>query len=263
MPEGPEVAIMRDEIIPHTVGKRLVNVQVQSGRYMRHPETWIDPPDYCLDVQAIETSGKLMMWKLQGEHYIFVRAAMSGRWTLKEEKHNHIKFSFSNGPPIYFNDARNFGSVKFGTILDKEIAIGKLGVDPLQEVITWEKIHNKFNHNDPIGKVLLDQGVFNGVGNYLRSEALYAAKINPFRPCEDLNADEWNELCKQVTDISRLSYQNGGATIRSYKNLNGDRGNFTDRFHVYGRKTDSENRLVVRAVDKTKRAVWFVPEVQQ
>ncbi len=222
MPEGPEIAIMRDEITPHVVGKRLVNVQVQSGRYMRHPETWTDPPDYCLNVEDIETSGKLMMWRLQGGHYIFVRAAMSGRWTLNEEKHNHIKFSFSNGEPIYFNDARNFGSVKFGTALDKELAISKLGIDPLQEDVTWEKIYQKINLKHTIGQVLLDQSIFNGVGNYLRSEALYAAKISPFRPCEDLNGREWDELCKQVTEISRLSYQNSGATIRSYKNLDGN-----------------------------------------
>lgn len=262
MPEGPEIRIQADEITPHTVGKTLTSIDVQSGRYMRHPETWEMPLQLPLQVDGVFTSGKLLVWSLQGMNFIFCRAAMSGRWTLREEKHNHIKFSFSDGTAVYFNDARNFGSVKFGNHIDMADGWTQLGIDALQEDVTFQKIQGRINYKQPIGKILLDQSIFNGVGNYLRSEALYAARINPFRRAGSLSIEEWDRLCKEITDISRLSYNNGGATIRSYKNLNGDRGSFADRFHVYGRKTDPENRKVTRMVDESKRAVWFVDEIQ-
>lgn len=264
MPESPEIRIQADEIIPHTVGKTLTNVEVQSGRYMRHPDTWYMSLHLPKQVVRINTSGKLLWWELDGndDNYIFCRAAMSGRWTLKEEKHNHIKFSFGDGSCIYFNDARNFGTISFGWAKTLADTLSYAGIDALQEDVTFEKIHPKINYKQPIGKILLDQSIFNGVGNYLRSEIMYAARINPFRPASTLSEEEWNTLCQKVTEITRLSYENGGATIRSYKNLNGERGNFAARFHVYGRKTDRENRKVTRMIDDSKRAVWYVDEIQ-
>ena len=37
---------------------------------------------------------------------------MSGWWIYEDDKHNNIEFKLNNGS-IYFNDYRNFGTLKF------------------------------------------------------------------------------------------------------------------------------------------------------
>lgn len=263
MPEGCEIKIQRDEISPLVSNKTINNITIQSGRYVRHPEDWNMNLQLPLKINSIETSGKLMIWNLEKDNFIFIRAAMSGRWTVKEEKHNHIKFDFSDSSYIYFNDTRNFGSVKFGNLNDKNLALNKLGIDVLKEDLTFDKIKDKINYKKPIGEQMLDQSIFNFCGNYLRAEILYTAKINPFKIAGELTIDEWNELCHQANEITRLSYELGGATIRSYKNLNGEKGKFVERFKVYGRKNDDNNNKIIRAIDGSKRAIWFVKEIQK
>lgn len=189
---------------------------------------------------------------------------MSGRWTLKEEKHNHIKFSFQDNSDIYFNDARNFGSIKFGQEKEKLEALSKLGPDPLKTKISFPLIEPLLPKNNPtIGHLLLDQSIFNGTGNYLRAEILYAALIDPFRRINNLSRQEWDTICTEINTMTNLSYQNGGATIRSYKNLTGERGKFSERFLVYGRKQDPNNNQVIRQIDDSKRAIWYVPFLQK
>lgn len=264
MPEGPEIKLHRDQIEPFAVNQTIESITVQSGRYMRHPETWKLPNDILpTKVSSIETHGKLMIWNLENNKHIFITAGMSGLWSIKEEKHNHIKFSFTDNNPLYFNDARNFGTVQFGNPEDKRKRLSKLGPDPLKEEITFDKIKDKINYSKPIGELLLDQSVIGGTGNYLRAEILYACKISPYKLAKDFATENWDILCSETNRIVNLSYQNGGATIRSYKNINGERGRFTERFLCYGRKTDPDGRIVIKETDGTKRSIWFVPEIQK
>ena len=57
-----------------------------------------------------------------------------------------------------------------------------------------ERIHLKKNLQKPIGNVLMDQKTISGVGNYLRSDSLWMAKISPFRKVKDIDEKELKEL---------------------------------------------------------------------
>ena len=216
-----------------------------------------------LEVESIETHGKLLMWNLVGGWHIFCRAAMSGRWSQEKEKHNHICFSFSNGTQLFFNDARNFGTIKFGQAPEKTSILATLGIDVLREPARRDRLHLPGKERrKTIGGVLLDQSVFSGVGNYLRAEILYAAHVSPLRPLNSLSNEDWDRICEKTEEVTKLSYHNGGATIRTYQNLTGERGKFQERFLVYGRKTDPEGRPIQKQQDETGRSIWWCPSVQ-
>src|SRR5581483_8927721 len=91
---------------------------------------------------------------------------------------------------IYFNDPRHFGTIKFVKGRDNLLSkLGELGWDPLQRSI---EEYDAFIHSHlrvskkPIGDVLMDQSLFAGIGNYIRSESLYLCKLSPWRPANSL-----------------------------------------------------------------------------
>ena len=47
---------------------------------------------------------------------------------------------------------------------------------------------------DPIHDVLLDQRVLAGIGNVLKSEVLFVARINPFTPAGSLSDEQFDRL---------------------------------------------------------------------
>ena len=60
---------------------------------------------------------------------------------------------------------------------------------------------------------MLDQAVFAGLGNYLRSEILFDAKIHPDDRPFDLDKSRITQWAKSIKNISHLAYKTGGFTV--------------------------------------------------
>ena len=79
------------------------------------------------------------------------------------------------------------------------------GIDPLTN---WDKkklieliLRNK---ERKIGDLLLDQTIFNGVGNILRNEILFRAGINPERKVNELSMEEIENLVIQTKRLMQI-----------------------------------------------------------
>ena len=89
--------------------------------------------------------------------------------------------------------------------------------------------------------VLMDQKYFPGVGNYIKSEALFAAKIHPEEKWQNLTNKEKSNLILQTQNIMVKSYQYGGAELRDFKNPS-HKSQF--KLNIYGRKyTDQKHPI--------------------
>jgi endonuclease-8 len=58
----------------------------------------------------------------------------------------------------------------------------------------------------PIGEVVMNQTVMAGIGNILKSEILFAARLNPERPASSLSDDEFELLIATSQDMMRRAY---------------------------------------------------------
>lgn len=98
-----------------------------------------------------------------------------------------------------------------------------LGPDPLSsEWNNWEAINNILKHKrEKIGVILLDQSVISGIGNILRNEILFRAKISPERRVENMSEDEVIrvvEVCKVLSeDFLKLKVE--GKSIKQMLNV--------------------------------------------
>jgi formamidopyrimidine-DNA glycosylase len=108
----------------------------------------------------------------------------------------------------------------------------------------------------------MNQKVFAGVGNYIRSESLYRAGIKPDRYISAMKDDEIKSLCNHIIDVVQEAYKCGGATIATYSDLYGNVGTFYDQFKVYGKKKDPLGNPVIKMTAADGRTVHYVESIQ-
>ena len=101
------------------------------------------------------------------------------------------------------------------------------------------------------------------VGNYIKSDSLWLARINPHRKVEDISDIELVNLNRSIKQVMRESFQSGGATIKTYKSFDGLEGGYTRRFLVYNQEKAPDGNEVIKETTEDKRSTFWVPEVQK
>jgi len=266
MPEGPEVRIVTDSLAKSIAGMTIVSIEMLSGRYVRHgaPEGLDDfSSAFPATVNSVACKGKFIYFKV-GNWFIWNTLGMTGGWSRGPQKHSRVRFTFSDGSTLHFNDARNFGTLKFvrgEEELHKKLQ--SLGPDMLAEDVKDDIFEQRLgNLKGTIAEGLMNQSVVCGVGNYLKSESLYFAQISPHRLCKDLSPAELKRLNETVKKVIRASYATGGATIYTFQNFEGQKGEYTRRFAVYNQVKDPQGLEVTREVTDDGRTTFWVKGVQ-
>jgi formamidopyrimidine-DNA glycosylase len=273
MPEGPEVKTTTD-FLSNYKKQTFSSMAILSGRYSKKDMTGIESVFLPATVETVECKGKFIYFTLshnvnktcKKHFYLFSTLGMTGMWTDKETKYSRFVMYFDNDSRLYFNDIRNFGTLKFVYTkkeLDKKL--NSLGPDILKADIDWQGYRNRFlkKPNKTISECLMNQSVISGVGNYLKAEILYATKISPKRLIKDITSDEWHKLYFETVTIAQRSYKLGGATIESYRQPNGKKGLYSRRFAVYNQKSDPLGNEVIKETTADKRTTHWVPSIQK
>ncbi len=94
--------------------------------------------------------------------------------------------------------------------------LARLGPDALDDRVHWRDIvallESPQFRRRTLAALYLDQGFIAGIGNYLRSEILFEARVNPFdRPC-DLTRGQLGRLARATLDLTRQSLATAGIT---------------------------------------------------
>lgn len=273
MPEGVEVRISAELIGPLVIDKQVsISMPHGSGRYKSSPPTGYVSFDKSLvtgyvKVVEVKTRGKFMYWTFDNGWYMFCTFGMTGQWSPTMGKHPCFSFTFEDNTQVFFNDPRHFGTIQFTNNRDDLLKkLDELGWDPLNHGIAdvWSKyiVGICARKAKPIGQLLMDQSIFAGVGNYIRAEALYLAKISPWRQANLMKKEEILTLCKALVDVMNESYQHQGATILTYTDAYGAEGRYSSCFKVYGQATDPLGNKIVKEETPEGRTIHWCPAVQ-
>ena len=271
MPELPEVARTATSLHQRMYNSEISEINILSGRYSRHG----NPPGFDeftnnlpMKVDKVSFSGKLLIFYLKDKNdkpwFIWNTLGMSGGWRLEPTKHGHIEVVTDQGR-FYFTDPRNFGTMRFTD--SEELTRRKsngIGPNHLQHEITDNLFKDrlmKFPHLT-LPAVMMNQSLIGGIGNYIKAEALYRAKLSPHRTVESLNDRDFSCLNAAVKEVIVGSYENRGATIRTYANLDGESGDFPFFFKVYGRQTCEAGYPVITEGTQDGRTTHWVPQIQ-
>lgn len=278
MPEGPEVRVIADCLRKLLVGKQLLQITTNDlSRYRNGIPRYSDVERYLpLSVLDVTTRGKKIIFSFSGdleegrEIYLVVSLGMEGRFVLIPDQHSGVQFDFNDEErdtviDLYFSDSRHFGLLEF--VIGKDDLCQRLkdiGPDILQEEISSEKwreiVRNPRLRKKTICDFLLDQKRVSGIGNYLRAEILYRARIRPDRRLSELTDEELERIRVEAIQTARESYIARGLTIKSYCDLTGNKGSFV--CSVYKQKTDPSGNPVVAQVLTDGRTMYWVPALQ-
>jgi formamidopyrimidine-DNA glycosylase len=241
-------------------------------------------PQKIVNVQAL---GKKILIGLEDGTLIVNELKMSGYWSWEDDSPAHTRltflFRYPHAPMVqyefYFVCVRNFAITKaYFTEAEKKAFFESIGPDILQHALTtpisknrWRERFLKKTIKRPGSKpflicdALLEQKIFSGLGNYLRADILWLARISPLRPAQELTEDEYERLRIAAHTLIRKAYEAGGTTVRTYRDVDGDVGHY--QCLVYMQFTDPLGNKVVRSrfpeSKWTKRTVHWVPSLQK
>lgn len=266
MPEGPEVKIIGEALAQWASSKRVVEINVLSGRYLKKniPGLEYARSNIPLDIVGVGVHGKFIYWITRNDIFLYNTLGMTGEWSKEKTKHSRVEVKLEDGS-LYFNDQRNFGTLKFVegrlNLIQK---LKSLGPDLLSEEISDQKFIDRFRTKNKweVTKAMMDQSIVAGIGNYVKAESLWRSRISPHRIVQDINDSELVILKRACQEVLATSYSQGGASIKNYRRPDGSLGQYTSRFAVYNQKEDPDGNPVVKESTGDGRTTHWVPSVQ-
>src|SRR6201991_5216003 len=192
MPELPEVETIRGHLAPHVEGRTLETVEVLDERWCRPlaPEE-LTHAVQGRSVERLSRRGKYLVWELSDDVHLLMHLRMTGTLLLDppgEPLYNRVWLELGEHR-LAFTDPRRCGTgeLALGPEQLSEFFAARLGVEPLGEDFTAAHLHRLARASRaPIKAFLLDQKRVAGVGNIYADEALFRARIHPYRPANRL-----------------------------------------------------------------------------
>jgi len=267
MPEKPEVQAFADSLNNYLKGEYLteINLNSKSKYYKTKPENYTELLNLLpLKIRKIWSKGKKIIFNLSKDFYLLSSLGLEGKWT-KEKGNNSGLVLKTESKKVYFDDSRrggHFEIFKSKDALNERLA--EIGPDLLNDEISeenWLKVcqSKKLAHKE-VCWFLLEQKYFSGVGNYIRAEALYKAKIRPNALMGELEEEDLCNLLYYVIRVIRKSYESRGASLRSYSDFGGVRGEFT--VYIYGNKKCPKDHPIIESTFSDGRTTHWCPKIQ-
>jgi formamidopyrimidine-DNA glycosylase len=272
MPELPEVQHAADTLAAQIVGSRIAAVTRLD--WPRMVETHAPEAFAALlagrEVRDVTRRAKWILLHLDGGLTLALHLRMSGYIAVygpdaAPDQYTHLALRLDDGRQVFFHDTRKFGRAR---LLDAAglASLGEAhGPEPLDAAFTPAELTRLLRgRRRAIKPLLLDQTVLAGIGNIYADEALWRAQIHPLRPSDTLSDDEVARLHEGIRAALRAGLDNGGSTLRDYRNAYGAAGSNQQHFNAYdreGRPCARCGATIVRTV-VGQRGTHYCPECQ-
>ncbi len=150
--------------------------------------------------------------------------------------------------------------------------MASLGPDPLHadvdENVVLDRLTQPAFRRRRLAGLLLDQGFLAGLGNYLRSEILFAARTSPSMRPLDCDAVGLRRISRAIIRLMKRSYRTGGITnppsrVKQLRSRGCSRSEY--RFAVFGREGDPCHvcgETILRE-ELAGRRLYYCPGCQQ
>jgi formamidopyrimidine-DNA glycosylase len=242
MPELPEVETVRRGLEPVLAGRELRDVEIRDGR-LTAPA---DPSAIAHElrgavVEGVGRRGKYLTLGLADGRTLVCHLRMTGWFHHVEEPlerpHLRALFGLDDGSWVLYSDQRRFGTMRLVAAGELDAFwTGRVGPEPLDGGWTAASLRAALRGRvAPVKALLLDQRIVAGVGNIYADEALWQARIHPLTQGGQLGPARVARLHDAVVDVLEQGIEAQGASIDSYRRVDGEPGSMQERFMVFGR----------------------------
>lgn len=221
MPEGPEVRRQADRI-RRAVGQKRT-CEVYFGLERLQP---FGPELSGRLVETVESRGKALLIHFEGRRTVYSHNQLYGRWYIVSKSEDEFRTP-RTGRQLRFGvyaeaKAALLYSASEIEVLDSEVLeehpfLRRLGPDVLEDSTCVEVVEARLCQPEfrgrSLGVLLLDQSFVAGLGNYLRSEILFSARLLPDEKARALTPPRRARLAAAILEVSRRAYRTGGITV--------------------------------------------------
>jgi formamidopyrimidine-DNA glycosylase len=266
MPELPEVETIKNELVPHILGREISGVTLLWEGIVKQPSA----REFCARVvgqriTGLNRRGKYLLFSLSGGETLVMHLKMTGSLLLHsdDDRFTRAVIHLDGGTGLYFRDPRKFGAMWLTD--DESTVADKLGPEPLEDGFNPEVLARRLrNRAAPVKAILVDQSVIAGIGNMYADEALFEAKIHPLRPGGSLSRDEIGRLYRAIRRVLRSAIGHKGASVRNYYRPGGELGTAHFEFRVaHGLgKNCPDCGTPIQRITVRNRGTYFCPKCQ-
>ena len=215
-------------------------------------------------VKAVGHRGKFINIRLSKDS-LLIHLRMSGDLLLgRSEKplgdHSRLQLYFEDGLQLSFNDPRKFGRVWL--VADSESVLAQLGPEPFDPALTPAGFHDLLRaRKRQLKPLLLDQTFLAGLGNIYADEALWAARLHPLQPSNQVTRKQAGSLLTGIQAVLKEGIRRNGASIDwVYRG-----GDYQNHFKVYQRTGEPCHRCGtnIKRITVGQRGTHFCPNCQR
>ncbi|MGR4068186.1 endonuclease VIII [Billgrantia sp. C5P2] len=218
MPEGPEIRRAADRLHEQLAGKRLESVWFAFPELAAAADSLVGR-----EVTAVDSWGKALLTRFDDGRVLYSHNQLYGVWKLHDaEREPDTQRSLrvrltAEGRSASLYSASDV-SLWPADRLDEHPFLSRLGPDLLTHGITPEQVMARLAEprfaRRRLGGLMLDQALFAGIGNYLRSEILFFAGVSPREKPAELGEERLALLVRAILDVTRRAYDQAGVTNR-------------------------------------------------
>ena len=256
MPELPEVEVVKRSLQSFIKGRKIKKITILNRKLRYKIKKNFENDIKNQKIIFTKRRSKFLLLGLEKRNIILIHLGMTGKLfifnqsskkLLKtsfyyenkiDKKHNHLIFKFNRNISLIYNDVRKFGFIKLISLRNfkKNNHLIHLGPEPLNKEFNITYLMKKIrNIKKNVKNFLMDQKNVAGLGNIYVNEILHTSSINPRKISKNLKLDEIKKIIKNTKIILKKAIFLGGSSIRDFKGISGNTGNFQQKFKVYGR----------------------------
>ena len=260
MPERAEVHFFCQQFLEFfPIGTRLLRMTGTAG----YPVT-IPASDLPLTIESATTRGKNMFIHFTNGYSFHIHFGMTAGFRLQPHPNTRYQLQFDVAPyDYYWISVRKFACEKLNYVKRSELApIEGFDImldDPSDEAV-WAA---RPPRGRKIGTMLLDQGPFLGIGNYLRAMICYRGKISPFRNTNTMTKDEFVSLFRIAQNIIKEILAHGAFSVYSLRLANDEELFSSYDATPYRCPTDHQGNPVQKDELPKGRSIYWVPAIQK
>jgi endonuclease VIII len=216
MPEGPEIKRAADQIAKAIVDRPATGLFFAFDRLKPYEAIFQGQR-----VRSVNTKGKAMLIGFENDLSIYSHNQLYGRWFVRSahsypNTNRQLRLAIHNET----KSALLYSASDIEVLDQAAIAVhpflSNLGLDVLDQSTTIEQVVQRFQdkrfYRRSLTALLLDQRFLSGLGNYLRSEVLFVARVHPSLRPTDCNLEQITRLATAAIAVTQQSYQTGGIT---------------------------------------------------
>ncbi len=241
MPELPEVETVRQVLRTKILNKQIDKVNVIYEGIIKDDTV----EDFINKIKnqtilEIERKGKYLFFILN-DYILISHLRMEGKYFLKNnnekiDSHEHVIISLGD-IELRYHDVRKFGTMQLRTkdTLYTTNPIMKLGMEPLTEDFTYEKLKEIIRTKKKLKTFLLEQEYICGIGNIYADEICFLSNLHPEQILISITDEDILNIYNATNSVIKKAVEDGGTTIRSYTSSLGVTGRFQLNLNVHQR----------------------------